>query len=75
MLLKAGELSKRAKVIVTTIRYYTDIGLLPVADKTPGGYNLYDGQAVQVLKKIERLKKKRYTLDEIKEKLNGDKNN
>ena len=72
--LKAGELANRVAIAVTTIRYYTDIGLLPVAGKTAGGYNLYDESALQVIKKIKQLKKKRYTLGEIKEKVGDLKN-
>ncbi len=67
--LKAGELANRVEIAVTTIRYYTDIGLLPVAGKTSGGYNLYDESALKAIKKIKQLKRKRYTLGEIKEKV------
>ena len=69
-LLKAGELAKRAGVLVTTIRYYTKIGLLQSDAVSPGKYNLYDEQnALARLSQIEDLKNRRYTLDEIKQEL------
>ncbi len=70
-LLKAGELAKKANVLVSTIRYYTKEGLLKSAGLTPGKYNLYnEDDAIYLLKKINTLKKKRYTLEEIKDMVN-----
>ncbi len=74
-LLKAGELARKANVLVTTVRFYTKIGLLPADAQSPGKYNLYNEErALQRLRKIESLKKQRYTLEEIMEnmKKNGD---
>jgi MerR family copper efflux transcriptional regulator len=69
-LLKAGELAKKSGLLVTTIRYYTKIGLLKADGTTPGQYNLYNEEsALARLKKIEGLKKQRYTLDEIKKEM------
>jgi len=69
-LLKAGELAKKAEVLVTTIRFYTKIGLLKPTDLSPGGYNLYnEHEALITLNKIQLLKRKRYTLDEIKDEI------
>ncbi len=69
-LLKAGELARQAGVLVTTIRFYTKIGLLEPAAFSPGGYSLYnEDDALLRLKEINNLKRKRFTLDEIKEKL------
>lgn len=69
-LLKAGEVAKKAGILVTTIRYYTKIGLLRPAGYSPGKYNLYDEEeALKVLKLVDRLKNKRLTLDEIKNEL------
>ncbi|NIN91722.1 MerR family DNA-binding transcriptional regulator, partial [bacterium] len=39
-LLRIGEIAKVAEVPLSTIRYYTDIGLLKVASHTRGGYRL-----------------------------------
>lgn len=71
-LLKAGELAKKAEVLVSTIRFYTKEGLLKAAAYSPGKYNLYNEfDALESLKKIKVLQKKRYTLQEIKQRMNG----
>jgi len=71
-LLKAGELAKKAEVLVSTIRFYTKEGLLHSVALTPGKYNLYsETDALDVLKQIKLLQKKRFTLEEIKQRLVG----
>jgi DNA-binding transcriptional MerR regulator len=71
-LLKAGELAKKADVLVSTIRFYTKEGLLKAAAYSPGKYNLYNEfDSLESLKKIKILQKKRYTLEEIKERLSS----
>ena len=73
-LLKAGELAKLTGVLVSTIRYYTKIGLLKSDGLTPGHYNLYaEDKALRRLTQIEQMKKKRLLLDEMLVKLNGKK--
>ena len=73
-LLKAGELAKLTSVLVSTIRYYTKIGLLPSDATTPGNYNLYiESKALKRLALIEQMKKKRLLLEEMLIKLNGKK--
>ncbi len=66
-LLKIGKMAEIAGVRVSTIRYYTDIGLVKVADTTPGGQKLYDSEdtlkRIQIVKKIGR---QRLSLDTIK---------
>lgn len=69
-LLKAGELAKHFGILTSTIRYYTNIGLLKADSRSQGGYHLYDFEnAKNVIEQITRFKKRRFTLDEIKEKL------
>lgn len=41
-LLKIGEIAREAKIHKTTVRHYTEIGLLKVRELTEGGYRLYD---------------------------------
>jgi len=66
-LLKIGKMAEVAGVRVSTIRYYTDIGLVKVSDTTPGGQKLYDSEdtlkRIQIVKKIGR---QRLSLDTIK---------
>jgi Fic family protein len=40
-LLKIGQLAKAVGATVPTIRHWTNLGLLEVAQKTPAGYQLY----------------------------------
>ena len=66
-LLKIGKMAELAGVRQSTIRYYTDIGLVKVADTTSGGQKLYDSEdtlkRIQIVKKIGR---QRLSLDTIK---------
>ncbi len=50
-LLKIGEIARESKVIRSTIRHYTEIGLLKVREITEGGYRLYDREDT-----LERLR-------------------
>jgi Fic family protein len=68
-LLKIGELAKKAGETNSTIRYWTMMGLLEVSDITPSGYQLYSSEMVSRIQAIQKLKKKRLTLIEIKQKL------
>jgi DNA-binding transcriptional MerR regulator len=66
--LKIGELAKKLGVPSTTIRYYTDIGLLPVIAETRGGYRLYDEQdAAARMSMIRQISSDRPTLREAKD--------
>ena len=66
-LLKIGELAKLARQTVPTIRHWTKEGLLSVAGHSPGGYQLYRRDMIDVAQKIRRLQvQKRLTLAEIK---------
>lgn len=66
-LLKIGELAKQTGENNSTIRHWMKEGLLAVADTTESGYQLYDYDMIERIGKIQALKKKRYTLKEIKE--------
>lgn len=68
-LLKIGELSRHANEPNSTIRHWTLLGLLDVAQTTPSGYQLYRQGALDRITKIQELKKKRHTLKEIKDML------
>jgi len=69
-LLKIGELAKRVGVPNSTIRHWTKEGLLRVADVTASGYQLYAPDMVARIAEIRAMKKKRFTLAEIKAALN-----
>ncbi len=72
-LVKIGRLAKKANILPSKIRFYVQEGLLEIADRTNGGYYLFDEQsALKRLKLIEKLQnKKRLRLHEIREELNS----
>lgn len=68
-LLKIGKLAKIVEETVPTIRFWTKEGLLEIADMTPSGYQLFDPSMIKRVEQIKDLKKQRYTISEIKKKL------
>jgi CheY-like chemotaxis protein len=65
-LLKISEMAQKADVLVSTIRYYTDIGLLKAAMTTEGGHRLYEeAPTMDRLSKIKRMVAKGMTLPDI----------
>jgi len=69
-LLKIGEMAREAGVLVSTIRYYTDIGLLRVVASTQGGYRLYDrDDTLERINTIKTINGRKWTLVEIREEL------
>ena len=69
-LLRIGEIAKVAGIPLSTVRYYTDIGLLKVTSHTKGGYRLYDREeSLSIIRKIKPVVDRRRTLMQIKEDL------
>jgi Fic family protein len=67
--LKIGELARRSGENTSTIRHWTNEGLLSFSEITPAGYQLYAPEMVIRIQQIHDLKKQRFTLQEIKERL------
>lgn len=67
--LKIGELAHKAGERNSTIRHWTQIGLLEVAGTTEAGYQLYALNMLERIRRIHTLKKQRLTLKEIKDRL------
>ncbi|MFH1541168.1 MAG: response regulator [Elusimicrobiota bacterium] len=66
--IKISEISQKADVPLSTIRHYTDLGILEVSDKTDGGQRLYDEErTLEQLVRIKHLSYRGYTLSQIKE--------
>ena len=65
-LYKIGQLAKKANVSERTIDYYTSLGLIKPAMRTPNNYRLYGDETLDRLKRIDELKKEKYSLEEIK---------
>lgn len=73
MLIKTGQLAKRAGILPSKVRFYVREGILHPVSQTPGGYCLFDGQeAIERLSEIDALQsKQRLTIREIKQHLVG----
>jgi DNA-binding transcriptional MerR regulator len=51
-----GEVARRSGLSVKTVRYYSDLGLVPEAARTSSGYRRYDGTAVVRLEFVRTLR-------------------
>jgi DNA-binding transcriptional MerR regulator len=56
MELSIGELARLTGLPVKTIRYYSDIGLVPEARRTDAGYRRYDGAGLARLELVRTLR-------------------
>lgn len=63
--LKIKEVADATGFTAATLRYYEQIGLLPEASRTPGGYRMYDQRTLDRLAFIARAKQLGCSLDEI----------
>ena len=69
-LLKIGEIAREAKVLTSTIRYYTEVGLLKVKEMTEGGYRLYDREeTIERLRMVKSVNEGHLSLTEIRTQL------
>lgn len=70
--LRKGELSKISGTRISTIKYYSEIGILPYQQKDTGLSRVYDRKAsLQRLKEIRALKRKGLSMNEIVNKLSN----
>ena len=71
MLIKTGQLAKRAGILPSKVRFYVKEGILHPVSQTPGGSCLFDGtEAIERLREIDEFQSKlRLTIREIKHKL------
>ncbi|KIF68783.1 MerR family transcriptional regulator [Streptomyces sp. AcH 505] len=51
-----GELARRTGLTVTAIRFYSDRGIVPAAERSPAGYRLYGADAVARLDLVRTLR-------------------
>ncbi|WP_120460864.1 MerR family transcriptional regulator [Paenibacillus aceti] len=68
-LYRIGELAKAANVSERTIDYYTKLGLIGPEKRTRKNYRLYSSETLKRLERINQMKHEKYTLEEIREKL------
>lgn len=64
--LTIGVLAERGGCSVPTIRYYEEIGLLPPADRKPGGHRVYGEADLRRLKFVRRCRDFDFSIPEIK---------
>ncbi|GGY13805.1 hypothetical protein GCM10010358_77560 [Streptomyces minutiscleroticus] len=67
-----GELAEMAGLSVKTIRYYSDSGLLPVAERSTGGHRRYGPQALNRLRLIRQLRSLEIPIAAITEVVTGE---
>lgn len=60
-----GELAERTGLSLRTIRHYDDVGLLPAAGRTEGGFRLYSDADLERVMVIRRMKPLGFTLEEM----------
>ncbi len=65
--LQIGDVAERTGLSLRSVRYYEEVGLLPAAERSPGGFRLYDDAAVQRLLVIKQMKPLDFSLDEMRE--------
>ncbi|MGI5222697.1 MerR family transcriptional regulator [Nocardia sp. CA-290969] len=64
-LLRIGEFAAQAQVSPRTVDYYTGLGLLAPAERTAGGYRLYDATDIARVHLIRQLEAQGLSLEEI----------
>lgn len=64
--LSIGDLGKATGTKVVTIRYYEQIGLLPVPSRTEGNYRIYTERHLRRLAFIRRCRDLGFTIDEVR---------
>jgi DNA-binding transcriptional MerR regulator len=65
-LYRIGQLSKLSNVSPRTIDYYTKLGLIRPEKRSASNYRYYSDETLRRLKRIEMLKREKYSLEEIK---------
>ena len=61
-----GALSRRTGVPVKTLREYEDLGFLYTAGRSPGGYRLFDGEALWCVQVVTTMRALGLTLAEMR---------
>lgn len=67
MSVNIGQAADRSGVPAKTIRYYESIGLVAPAERTSGGYRVYDDKDVQTLQFINRARNLGFSVKQVGE--------
>ena len=66
-LIRIGELAKTSGARISTLKYYSEIGILPFEQEDAGLARRYDKEkAIKRLKEIKRLQDRGLSVEEIK---------
>ncbi len=69
--MQIGDVADRTGLSLRSVRHYEDVGVLPAAERSPGGFRLYTEAAVERLLVIKRMKPLEFSLEEMRELLDG----
>lgn len=64
--MKISEISKQVGLSVSSIRYYSDLGLIPSMTRDSEGERIFDNEAITWLQGIKFLRELGLTISEIK---------
>jgi DNA-binding transcriptional MerR regulator len=70
-LFSIGQLARTTGVPVRTVRFWSDLGLVPLAGQTSGNYRLYDVEAAARLDLVRTLRELGIDLDTVQRVLRG----
>lgn len=65
--MQIGNVAERTGLSLRTIRHYEEIGLLPAASRSTGGFRLYTDEAVERLLVIKQMKPLDFSLEQMRE--------
>lgn len=65
-----GQAAKASGISAKMIRYYEEIGLIPLSQRTDAGYRIYAEQDIQTLKFIQHSRALGFSTEQMKELIN-----
>ena len=70
-MLTIGDVADRTGLSLRSVRHYEDVGLLPPAERSPGGFRLYTDAAVARLRVVMQMKPLEFTLEQMRDLLDA----
>jgi MerR family copper efflux transcriptional regulator len=65
--MRIGEAARLSGLEPSAIRFYEEHGIVPVSDRTEAGYRDYEGEDVDLLRFVFRLRSLELPLDDVRE--------